>query len=122
MLVGIGCTAAVCNGLALPLFTVLFKSLIDSGFNTLSGKSVDQVTEIAMQFLYLSIVLFACGTLSSGCLLWSAARQGVSMRRQYMQSILRQEMAWFDTTKTAEITTSIERDCANVQVAIGEKL
>ncbi len=101
---------------------MLFKGLIESGFDISNEKSVEQVTDIAMQYLYLSIVLFACGTISSGCLLWSAARQSASMRRQYMQSILRKDMAWFDTTKTAEITTSIERDCANVQVAIGEKL
>jgi ABC-type multidrug transport system fused ATPase/permease subunit len=33
-----------------------------------------------------------------------------------------QDIGWFDTIRTGELTTSIERDCVNVQAAIGQKV
>ncbi len=122
ILIFIGSIAAIGNGLALPIFTLLFKDLVNGGFGGGGGTNSRQVNDVALQFLYLSIALIACGTLASGSLLYSAARQGAAMRRMYLRCILRQDIAWFDTTRTGEITTSIERDCANVQGAIGEKM
>jgi ATP-binding cassette subfamily B (MDR/TAP) protein 1 len=122
ILLTIGCIASIGNGAALPVFTLLFKDLVNGGFGSGGGTSADQVFKVSLEFLYLSIALIACGTLASGCLLWSAARQGAAMRKMYLHAILRQDISWFDTTKTGEITTSIERDCANVQGAIGEKV
>ena len=118
----IGIIASIGNGLALPIFTLLFKDLVNGGFNGGAGASANQVRTVALEFLYLSVALIVCGTLASGCLLWSATRQGAALRRLYLRSILRQDIAWFDTSKTGEITTSIERDCGNVEGAIGEKM
>jgi ATP-binding cassette subfamily B (MDR/TAP) protein 1 len=125
ILIFFGGIAAVANGLALPIFTVLFKDLINSGFNSIStgsAASADQVFGVSLKFLYLSFALFFCGTISSSFLLWSSARQGAAMRKQYLHCILRQEMAWFDSRCTSEIATSLERDCTMIQAATGEKL
>lgn len=121
-LIFFGSIAAIGNGLELPIYTLLFKNLVSCGFGRENGTSSTDVYIIALDFLYLSIGLMVCGAIASGCLLWSAARQGAVMRQQYLRSIFRQEIAWFDITQTGEITTSIERDCSNVQGAIGEKL
>jgi ATP-binding cassette subfamily B (MDR/TAP) protein 1 len=122
ILMFIGVTASMGNGMALPIFTLLFKDLVNGGFNGGAGTSADQVMNVALEFLYLALALIVCGTIASGCLLWSATRQGTALRRMYLRSILRQDIAWFDTTKTGEITTSIERDCGNVEGAIGDKM
>jgi ATP-binding cassette subfamily B (MDR/TAP) protein 1 len=121
-LISIGILAAIGNGMALPVFTLFFKDLVNGGFGDGGGTSADQVTKAALGFLYLSIALTFSGTLASGSLLWSAARQGAAMRTAYLRSILRQDVAWFDAIKTGELTASLERDCANVQGAIGEKV
>ncbi len=122
ILIFIGSVAAIGNGLGLPIFTLLFKDLVNNGFGGSTGTSSADVRDVALQFLYLSFGLMVCGTIASGSLLWSAARQGAAMRQKYLRCILRQDISWFDTTRTGEITTSIERDCANVQGAIGEKM
>jgi ATP-binding cassette subfamily B (MDR/TAP) protein 1 len=122
ILITIGSLAAIGNGLGLPIFTLLFKDLVNNGFGGSTGTTSADVKDVALQFLYLAIALMVCGTIASGCLLWSAARQGAAMRQKYLRCILRQDISWFDTTRTGEITTSIERDCANVQGAIGEKM
>ena len=122
ILILIGSIAAVGTGMGIPIFALLFKNLINNGFGGSTGTSSSDVRDVAMQFLYLSIGIMVCGTIAGGSLLWAAARQGAAMRRRYLQCILRQDISWFDTTRTGEITTSIERDCANVQGAIGEKM
>lgn len=118
----VGCLASMGNGLGFPIFTIMFKDLVNGGFGGGGGASSGQVYDVSLEFLYLSIALCLCGTVASGCLLWSSARQGAKLRQAYLRCILRQDIAWFDTTRTGEITTSIERDCANVQGAIGEKM
>ncbi len=122
VLIFIGSIAAAATGAGLPVFTVLFKSLVNNGFGGSTGTTSADVREVALQFLYLALGLMVSGTMASSSLLWAAARQGAAMRQRYLRCILRQDIAWFDTTRTGEITTSIERDCANVQGAIGEKM
>ena len=38
---------------------------------------------------------------------WTSARQNNTIRNEYMRAILRQEVAWFDQTKSGELTTRI---------------
>ena len=118
----LGGVSAVANGLALPIFTVMFKDLINSGFDMSNAGSSDQVYLMSLRFLYLSFVLFICGTTSSTLLLWTSARQGSAMRKRYLHCILKQDMAWFDSKNSTEISESLERDCSLVQCAIGEKM
>ena len=121
-LIFIGIGASIGNGLGFPIFTLMFKNLVNNGFASGGGATADQVYQVSLEFLYLSLGLMVSGTVANGCLLWSSARQGAKLRQAYVRCILRQDIAWFDTTRTGEITTSIERDCANVQGAIGEKM
>jgi len=122
VLIFIAVIAAMANGSALPVFTLFFKDLIDGGFSGGAATNVDQVEDTAFKFLWLSLGLFFCGTIATGLLLYVASTSGHRLRAAYLNAILRQDIAWFDTTRTGEITTSMERDCANVQAAIGEKI
>jgi len=122
VLIAIAFVAAMGNGAALPVFTLFFKDLIDGGFSGGSELNVEQVEETAFKFLYLSCGLLLCGTIATGLLLYVASNSGQRLRAAYLHAILRQDIGWFDTTRTGEITTSMERDCANVQAAIGEKI
>mmetsp|Transcript_58422 Transcript_58422/g.137526 ORF Transcript_58422/g.137526 Transcript_58422/m.137526 type:complete len:619 (+) Transcript_58422:67-1923(+) len=118
-----GILNAVCTGISLPVFTLFFKDLIDDGFGgNMEGLTADAIRDTSFKFLYISIAMFVCGTISNGALLLAAANQGAAIRKAYVRSILRQDIAWFDTHKSGELTTSLERDCANIQQAIGEKV
>ena len=119
-LIFISLIGSVATGAALPAFTLFFKDLINGGFGA-SSLSASEVNKTALYFLWISLGLLVCGSISNGAMLLAAANQGSRLRRQYVKAILRQNIAWFDTQKTGEITTSIERDCSNVQGAIGEK-
>ncbi|EKX53578.1 hypothetical protein GUITHDRAFT_100562 [Guillardia theta CCMP2712] len=120
ILILISFVCSLATGAALPAFTLFFKDLINGGFES-GSLSASKVNEKALLFLWISLGLLVCGSISNGAMLLAAANQGSRLRRQYVKAILRQNVAWFDTQKTGEITTSIERDCSNVQGAIGEK-
>jgi len=123
IVIGVAILAAMANGAALPIFTLFFKDLIDSGLGaTGDGLDIQTVDDTAMKFLYLSIGLLATGTIASGLLLYVAATSSQRLRSAYLRAVLRQDIGWFDVTRTEEITTSIEADSAAVQAAIGEKV
>eukprot|EP00961_Rhodomonas_salina_P087840 1181669-Rhodomonas_salina.1 len=86
-----GILNAVCTGISLPVFTLFFKDLIDDGFGgNMEGLTADAIRDTSFKFLYISIAMFVCGTISNGALLLAAANQGAAIRKAYVRSILRQ--------------------------------
>jgi ATP-binding cassette subfamily B (MDR/TAP) protein 1 len=49
-------------------------------------------------------------------------RQSKRCREEYLRSILRQEIEWFDLQNQAELPTRFSLDVAAYQLAIGEKV
>lgn len=49
-------------------------------------------------------------------------RQIEKIRSEYINAILRQEIGWFDTQDTGELTTRISGDTVLVQEALGIKI
>ncbi|KAJ1860847.1 hypothetical protein LPJ57_006613, partial [Coemansia sp. RSA 486] len=57
----------------------------------------------------------------NACWAIAAENQGLRIRKLYYKSILRQDIGWFDTIKTGELTTRITNDVNLVQEGLGEK-
>jgi len=53
-------------------------------------------------------------SLRGACFIVIGARASVRLRQQLFKSLLRQEMGFFDTTKTGEITSRLTQDCQRV--------
>jgi ATP-binding cassette, subfamily B (MDR/TAP), member 1 len=49
-------------------------------------------------------------------------RQSIACRKEYLKSLLRQEIGWFDTINQSELATKFGTDCFAFQGAIGEKV
>ncbi|KAI7832934.1 multidrug resistance protein 1-like protein [Kickxella alabastrina] len=58
----------------------------------------------------------------NACWAIAAENQGLRIRKLYYKSILRQDIGWFDTVKTGELTTRITNDVNLVQDGLGEKV
>ena len=56
------------------------------------------------------------------CWMITGERQGVACRKDYLKSLLRQEIGWFDTINQSELSTKFATDCFAFQGAIGEKM
>ncbi|KAJ1842409.1 hypothetical protein LPJ73_005812, partial [Coemansia sp. RSA 2703] len=72
-------------------------------------------------FFILGIVMWVVSFGVNACWAVSAENQGLRIRKLYYKSIMRQDIGWFDTIKTGELTTRITNDVNLVQEGLGEK-
>ncbi|KAJ1814830.1 hypothetical protein LPJ56_004740, partial [Coemansia sp. RSA 2599] len=72
-------------------------------------------------FLILGIVMWVVSFGVNACWAVAAENQGLRIRKLYYKSIMRQDIGWFDTIKTGELTTRITNDVNLVQEGLGEK-
>ena len=56
------------------------------------------------------------------CLNYAAERQVLRVRKEFFKAVLRQDLAWYDTTTTSEFATRMTEDLNKLQDGIGEKL
>jgi len=116
-----GTIGAVAQGAIMPGFSFIFGALIDT-FNKPGINFLDEVTKIALDFLWIGIAALFVAFAQSACWNVSAHRQIKRVREHYVRAILRQEIGWFDQNATGELTSRIAGDTVVIQEAIGDKL
>ncbi|XP_054720793.1 ATP-dependent translocase ABCB1-like [Uloborus diversus] len=141
VLIFFACIIALISGAALPTIMVLFGNIIDSfvdhhrmqnnltSFNPSDNTSVIS-TEIFLQrvanlCLYIGIIgciVFVFNLLYVSFFSMAAANQAFKIRCMFMQSVLRQDIGWFDTHQTGDFASRLTGDLSRVQDGIGEKV
>ncbi|OWM75469.1 hypothetical protein CDL15_Pgr021633 [Punica granatum] len=124
LLMVVGSLGAIGNGMSLPLMTVLFGQLINSfGLNQNNKNVVHEVSKLSLQFVYLAVGSAAASFLQVACWMVTGERQAARIRGLYLRTILRQDVAFFDTeTNTGEIVGRMSGDTVLIQDAMGEKV
>ncbi|KAJ4727918.1 ABC transporter B family protein [Melia azedarach] len=120
----IGSIGAIGNGLCLPLMTILFGDLVNSfGENQNTSETVDAVSRVALKFVFLGIGAAAASFLQVTCWMITGERQASRIRGLYLKTILRQDIAFFDSeTNTGEVVGRMSGDTVLIQDAMGEKV
>ncbi|KXN65298.1 hypothetical protein CONCODRAFT_53649, partial [Conidiobolus coronatus NRRL 28638] len=123
----LGCIAAAVAGASFPLMTVIFGKMIDTFTVFGKGESTpDQfqadINYFTLFFIYLAIVVFVCTYTYMSTFQWVGAKSTHKIRNLYLQSLLKQEIAWFDNIGSGEVTTRITNDTSLVQSGISEKV
>lgn len=120
----IGTLGAVGNGVCMPLMTVLFGDLIDSfGQNQDNNRVVHVVSKVSLNFVYLAIGCGVAAFLQVACWMVTGERQAARIRNLYLKTIIRQDVAFFDTeTSTGEVVNRMSGDTVLIQDAMGEKV
>ncbi|XP_063900759.1 ATP-dependent translocase ABCB1-like isoform X1 [Zophobas morio] len=121
-LVIVGCLASLGHGAMTPLFTILFGNIIDEFKTQNPDLLLSQVKDIAVWFLIFGSIAGVCSYLQVGCLLTSAQNQAHRMRQNYISSLLRQDMSWYDDIDSGELATRVTSDVADVEQGIADKL
>ncbi|XP_069680453.1 multidrug resistance protein homolog 49-like [Periplaneta americana] len=70
----------------------------------------------------VGLVQFSLGVMSISLLNYTAQKQIGRVRWMFLQSVLRQDMAWYDTSKTSNFASRITEDLDKLQDGIGEKM
>lgn len=117
MIFGSICAAAM--GVALPAFAILWGNMTNK-FN--SDENIEDVAKTVMlQFIYIGLGALAAGWGMFACWMIAGERQGIACRKEYLKSLLRQEIGWFDTVNQSQLATNFSKDCFAFKGAVGEK-
>ncbi|KAI3832046.1 hypothetical protein MKW92_050145 [Papaver armeniacum] len=123
MLIVIGSIAAVANGVAMPLMTILLGDLVDSFGQSDTKDTVRVVSKVALNFVYLGIGSGVASFFQVACWMVTGERQASRIRSLYLKTILRQDVAFFDMeTNTGEVVGRMSGDTVLIQDAMGEKV
>ncbi|MCD7457389.1 ATP-binding cassette sub- B member 9 [Datura stramonium] len=123
-LMAIGTFGAIGEGLTQPLMTLIFGHIINSfGASSSSSEVLPQVSKAAIYYVYLAIGSGIAIFLQMSCWMVTGERQATRIRGLYLKTILRQDIAFFDTeTTTGEVIGRMSGDTILIQDALGDKV
>ncbi|KAL5538774.1 hypothetical protein UlMin_043914 [Ulmus minor] len=124
LLMFVGIISAVGNGLAMPLMTVIFGTMVDSfGSSTDEKEVVKQVSKASLRFVFLALGSGTAAFFQVSCWMVTGERQSARIRSLYLKTILRQDVGFFDVeTNTGEVIERMSGDTVLIQDAMGEKV
>ena len=91
---------AVAAGAILPSFSILFGEFTNAFGNPSATEFMTVIKDLSLKFLFLGIGAGVADFLSNTLWTWSGNRQANRIRAMYLSSIISQEIAFFDTSKT----------------------
>ncbi|KAG8183767.1 hypothetical protein JTE90_002404 [Oedothorax gibbosus] len=130
---------ALISGAAMPATMVLFGTILDSfvdhhrmhnNLTALSMPTSDFNTDVFLHdvanlCLYISIIgctVFCFNYIVVSFFSMAAANQAFKIRCMFMQSVLKQDIGWFDTNQTGDFASRLTGDLGRIQDGIGEKV
>jgi len=122
-MMAVGYIAALANGAALPVFSLIFGGLA----KTFSPEGdmehlVSTAGRYAIYFLALGVGEFILGYISFSCGMATGERQAIAFRKAYFRALIRQEIGFFDTINPNELASTIAQQCVDYQNGVGEKV
>ncbi|KAI3516151.1 hypothetical protein L1887_15062 [Cichorium endivia] len=121
-----GTLGSIGDGLTSPLTMVILSKVIDE-YGT-SGVSISNniVDKYALQLLILAIGIATSAFIEGICWTRTAERQTSRLRMEYLKSVLRQEVGFYDTqvgsSTNFEVITAISGDAQLIQDVMAEKI
>lgn len=123
----IACISAAVHGTLMPLFTIIFGSVIDAfGVSVGDPSQLEEVTSevgaAAKWFLILAGVAFVTSFMQVRFQLIFAQRVSNRLRRLFFDSLMRQDYDWYDCNDGGELTARVANDVNLVEAGIGDKV
>ncbi|CAL1411420.1 unnamed protein product [Linum trigynum] len=121
----LGSVGACAHGAAIPLLFLFLGTLLDSLGLLVSDphQMTTRISENALYLVYLGLGVFAAGWMGVALWMQTGERQTARLRLQYLQSVLKRDMNFFDTeARDLNIVFHISSDTILIQDAIGDKV
>jgi ATP-binding cassette, subfamily B (MDR/TAP), member 1 len=119
----IGWMSACITGCGMPSFVFLIGNVIDSFKPTTSVEdTIDTISQMSLIFTLVGIAVWIFSLVMYSFLLLFSERVVKKTRVKYLEAILRQESAWFDTINPSELSARLSKESAAMQRALGEKM
>ncbi|XP_006644534.3 ABC transporter B family member 9-like isoform X1 [Oryza brachyantha] len=122
-LMAVGTVAAMANGMSQPLMTVVFAAVIDCFGGADASTVLHRVSKVVLYYIYLGVGTSIASFLQVSCWTMAGERQSARIRSLYLESVLRQDIAFFDVEMTTgEAAARMSADTVLIQDALGEKV
>ncbi|GFN90381.1 multidrug resistance protein 1-like, partial [Plakobranchus ocellatus] len=130
----LGFTASLAHGSSWPLLFLIFGDMTDTFANynatanfTLNDTSPmdifeDKMSEYALQYVYIGIGVCVVTYMHITFLQISGERQTFRLRKTFFKALLRQNIGWYDSKQSGELTTRLADDLERVREGVGDKL
>eukprot|EP00794_Sanderia_malayensis_P017701 gene17701-19469_t len=131
----LGTIFAMGNGAAQPCSFLVFGKLIGKFIvysNALKSNAMNitvptidiqaEMATFAQYYAYIGVGTFVCAYIQTAFWSLAAMRQCHRIRVNCFQSIIRQEIGWFDVIDSGELSTRLTDDVTKIQTGIGDKV
>ncbi|KAM0885954.1 hypothetical protein ACQ4PT_030012 [Festuca glaucescens] len=116
-----GTVSALASGMSQVVMAIIFGQVVDAFGGATPGTILPRVNKVVLEFVYLAIGTLPACFLQISCWTVTGERQAARIRSLYLKSILRQDMAFFDTEmRSGQVVSGISADTILIQDAIGE--
>lgn len=127
ILVATGVFFAAVHGVALPMFTLVMGGLVNifrDFFNNEESSSSfrDQTGHLSLYFVYIGVGTLLATCLETTLLVHRGEIVANKYRKNFLQAVVHQNVAYFEKIGSGEISTRIINDTMSIQEAISEKL
>jgi len=131
----VGCLGAIGNGLSQPLLCIVFGDLIDGmggatggmatmtpeEMSTMMDAMMSQMEELCITMMLVGVAATIAAFLQGAAFKIFAEKQAFKFRVLYFDSVLHQDVSWFDTREVAALPAEINDDLEKIQDAFGDK-
>eukprot|EP01055_Gregarina_sp_Pseudo9_P000372 Gregarina_sp_Pseudo_9__371@NODE_123_length_4124_cov_11_292044_g115_i0_p1_GENE_NODE_123_length_4124_cov_11_292044_g115_i0NODE_123_length_4124_cov_11_292044_g115_i0_p1_ORF_typecomplete_len1300_score320_30ABC_membrane/PF00664_23/5_1e50ABC_membrane/PF00664_23/5e50ABC_tran/PF00005_27/1_3e43ABC_tran/PF00005_27/8_6e41SMC_N/PF02463_19/84SMC_N/PF02463_19/1_8e05SMC_N/PF02463_19/2_1e02SMC_N/PF02463_19/1e06AAA_21/PF13304_6/1_7e05AAA_21/PF13304_6/0_00042AAA/PF00004_29/0_0013AAA/PF00004_29/3_5e05AAA_15/PF1317 len=105
------------SGVLLPIFMAMFGDLFDS----VAGSSEHGTNYYILWQVYLGCICFVLCFFGAALMEQAAERQLKQLKAGFLDSIMRQEMAWFDKYDPGKLSSTLNENCVVIRDALGIK-
>ncbi|XP_076941356.1 putative multidrug resistance protein [Bidens hawaiensis] len=123
-----GTLGSIGDGLQIPLMMYVLSDVInDYGTPGPTRVTSSTVDKYSLRLLYVAILVGLSAFVEGLCWARTAERQTSRMRLEYLKSVLKQDVGFFDTQEAGSSTTyqvisTISADSNTIQITMGEKI
>ncbi|CAI9093062.1 OLC1v1028468C1 [Oldenlandia corymbosa var. corymbosa] len=127
LLMMLGVLSSIGDGMVVPLILITLNGIIKNYGSPNVSFSNEIVNKFSLRMLYVAIFVGISGFIEGMCWTRTAERQTSRIRTEYLKSILRQEVGFFDnqdasSSTTFQIVSSISADAHTIQDVIADKI
>ncbi|CDW88003.1 abc transporter family protein [Stylonychia lemnae] len=122
ILMSLGFLFAFCTGAGMPSLVFLFGDIVNVFQDGNDHSVVDAIKTTVITLAVIGVVIWAASYMYFVFLVAMSERIGKKTRVNYLQGILSQDIAWFDSINVPELSARLSKECQAMQRALGEKI
>ncbi|KAI3905420.1 hypothetical protein MKW98_013218 [Papaver atlanticum] len=126
LLILLGTIGSIGDGMMTPLTMVVLSSIINEYGPSDNAFSNSIVDKYSLRLLYVAVGVGGAAFMEGVCWATTAERQTTLVRKDYLKSILRQDVGYFDTqtgtSATYQVVSTISSDVNSIQDVLSEKI